>query len=304
MSQELAVPISPNDLAFLERAAEYLENPSFLMKAANLLGKPVETVAGVLPEKVRDAARDLADRALRRGLEAALLTLPRGDRARVVDEPGDDGGWDRIKHNLAASVTGAVAGGFGIAALAFELPITTTIVLRDIAAVAQSLGEDLNDREVKLQCLAVFSIGAGGKEGELKAMESSYYATRLGLSNVIREAAGYAARVTAEQLARDVAAGTSPALVRLVASIAARFNVVVSQKLVAQAVPAIGAVGGALVNAAFAAHFDRVARCHFGIRSLERTYGREAVQEAYGAALQRMRLASAKPASSGKIDAG
>lgn len=297
MSTSLAVPISSDDLAFLGRAAEYLENPSFLLKVANLLGKPLETLAGVLPQGVRDAARDLTDRALRHGLEAALLTLPRGDRARVIDEPGDAGGWDRIKHNLAAGVTGAVAGGFGLAALAVELPITTTIVLRDIATVARSLGEDLDDREVKLQCLAVFSMGGGAKEGELKAMESSYYATRLGLSGTIREAAQYAARVTAEQLARDLAAGASPALVRLVAAIAGRFNVVVSQKLVAQAVPAIGAVGGALVNVAFAAHFDRVARCHFGIRALERTYGREVVQAAYRAALHEVKLTSVKPAN-------
>jgi hypothetical protein len=62
----------------------------------------------------------------------------------------------------------------------------------------------------------------------------------------------------------------------------------VDQKLVAQAVPAIGAVGGALVNVAFAAHFDRVARYHFGIRALERRHGREAVQAEYQKALKRI----------------
>jgi hypothetical protein len=91
----------------------------------------------------------------------------------------------------------------------------------------------------------------------------------------------YAARVSADQLARDLAQGASPALVRLVAEVAKRFNIVVSQKLLAQAVPAIGAAGGALVNVAFNAHFDRVARYHFGIRALERKYGQDLVQSAY-----------------------
>ena len=48
-----------------------------------------------------------------------------------------------------------------------------------------------------------------------------------------------------------------------------------------RAVPAIGAAGGALVNVAFNAHFDRVARYHFGIRALERKYGIETVQATY-----------------------
>jgi hypothetical protein len=97
----------------------------------------------------------------------------------------------------------------------------------------------------------------------------------------MREAAQYVTRLSAEQLARDLTSGASPVLVRLIAQVASRFNLVVNQKLVAQAVPAIGAVGGALVNVAFNAHFDRVARYHFGIRALERKYGNETVQAAY-----------------------
>jgi hypothetical protein len=45
-----------------------------------------------------------------------------------------------------------------------------------------------------------------------------------------------------------VLAEGSPALVRLLAQIASRFGVVVTQKLAAQAVPFIGALGGAAVN--------------------------------------------------------
>ena len=47
-------------------------------------------------------------------------------------------------------------------------------------------------------------------------------------------------------------------LVRLIAQIASRFGVVVTRKLAAQAVPVIGALGGAAVNYAFIDHFKRL----------------------------------------------
>jgi hypothetical protein len=65
-------------------------------------------------------------------------------------------------------------------------------------------------------------------------------------------------------------------LVRLIAQIASRFGVVVTQKLAAQAVPLVGALGGAFID-----HFQEVARAHFVIRRLERRYGKDAVRAAY-----------------------
>ena len=46
-----------------------------------------------------------------------------------------------------------------------------------------------------------------------------------------------------------------------------------SEKVAAQAAPILGAVGGATVNAAFADHFQTLARGHFIIRRLERRHG-------------------------------
>jgi hypothetical protein len=294
MSQPASATIEEADLTFIREAVEYLENPSFLMKAANLLGKPVESLGQLLPERVRETAASVVDNALTKALEVALVTLPSKTGQQLhgvvdLDAVASEGRWDRMKHNLAAGMTGAVAGTFGVKALAIELPVTTTIMMRDIAAVAMSYGEDASDQSVKLQCLAVFSIGgAAGEEGKSQsAMESTYYASRVALANLMREAVQYVTRLSAEQLARDLSSGASPVLVRLIAQVASRFNLVVNQKLVAQAVPAIGAVGGALVNVAFNAHFDRVARYHFGIRALERRYGNDAVQAAYHAALRR-----------------
>ena len=66
---------------------------------------------------------------------------------------------------------------------------------------------------------------------------------------------------------RGVFAEGAPVLVRFIAQIASRFGVVVTQKLAAQAVPVIGALGGAAVNYAFIDHFQEIARAHFVVRN-------------------------------------
>jgi EcsC protein family len=54
-----------------------------------------------------------------------------------------------------------------------------------------------------------------------------------------------------------------------------------TQKFAAQAVPIVGALGGAAVNYAFIDHFQEIARGHFTVRRLERRYGKDAVRAAY-----------------------
>jgi EcsC protein family len=88
---------------------------------------------------------------------------------------------------------------------------------------------------------------------------------------------------------RGVVAEGGPVLVRLIAQIASRFGVVVTQKLAVQAVPIVGPLGGAAVNYAFIDHFQEIARAHFTVRRLERRYGKDAVREAYA------RLSAAAP---------
>ncbi len=52
-------------------------------------------------------------------------------------------------------------------------------------------------------------------------------------------------------------------------------------KTAAQAPPAIGAVGGAVINTLFIEHFRNMAHGHFVVRRLERKYGVSAVRNAY-----------------------
>ena len=73
----------------------------------------------------------------------------------------------------------------------------------------------------------------------------------------------------------------APILVRFLAQVASRFGVVVTQKVAAQAVPVVGALGGGAVNYAFIEHFQDVARGHLTVRRLERAHGRELVRTEY-----------------------
>jgi hypothetical protein len=92
----------------------------------------------------------------------------------------------------------------------------------------------------------------GTSDGEANAAESGYFAARGLLAKSVAEAARFIAE-------RGVLAEGAPALVRFIAQIASRFGVVVTQKLAAQAVPVIGALGGAAVSYAFIDHFQEVA---------------------------------------------
>jgi hypothetical protein len=145
-------------------------------------------------------------------------------------------------------------------------------MLRAIADIARSEGEDLADPETALSCVQVFALG--GRSGSDDASESGYFAVRGMLAKSVTEAARFVAE-------RGAIKEGGPVLVRFITQVASRFGVLVTQKVAAQALPVIGAVGGAAVNYAFIEHFQDVARGHFTVRRLERIYGKELVQAEY-----------------------
>ena len=49
----------------------------------------------------------------------------------------------------------------------------------------------------------------------------------------------------------------------------------------AQAIPILGAAGGALINTLFIGHYQDMARGHFIVRRLEKIHGAEPVRLAY-----------------------
>jgi hypothetical protein len=250
------------DLEDLETAAGLLVSPGFIARASGVLGMPIEYVLDRLPKAAGNRITTTVQKSLRAAVTTATMTL--GTRRGVRP-------WSR-SHTVAVGLSGGVGGVFGLAALPIELPITTTIILRSIADIARSEGEDLTTPEAKMACLEVFAMG--GPSASDDATESGYFAVRAALARAVSEAAKYIA-------GRTVVEDGAPVIVRLLAQIAARFNTVVGEKIVAQGVPIVGALGGATINVLFINHFQDMARGHFIVRRLERTYGEDEVRTKY-----------------------
>jgi len=260
--------LSDSDLQALAQAKRLLEHPGLAVKLANVVGKPIEKGFEMLPPRWRDQVGEITHKALDAALKTALASM------RERSASAGPGAARPGLHKLAATVSGAAGGAFGLGALALELPVSTTIICRSIADIARAEGEDLTLPEARLACLEVFALGGPASADD--ASETSYFAMRAALSRAVSEAAEYLAT-------RQATDAGAPALVRLVALIAARFKVQVSQKAAAMAVPLVGAAGGATLNYLFIDHFQEMSRGHFAVRRLERKYGTDAVRQAYEA---------------------
>jgi len=254
--------LQAQDLNDLKKAKALLENPGLAAKITNFLGAPIEKGFSLLPENWNLKIGELTQTALSKAVQAAVLTMK--------DSPGEEA--SNIWHKLAVATTGGIGGLFGLPALAIELPISTTIMLRSIADIARSEDENIHKIESKIACIEVFALGGPSRSDD--ASESGYFAVRASLAQSISKAAEY---ITKRGLSEEGA----PALVRLIIQIAERFSIQVSEKAAAQAIPAIGAAGGAIINTLFIDHFQDMARGHFIVRRLERKYGKEIVEETY-----------------------
>ncbi|MEE8311423.1 MAG: EcsC family protein [Candidatus Binatia bacterium] len=254
--------LSKEELLDLRYAKSLLEDPSLAAKITGTLGVPIEKGFELLPEGWRTRVGAAVRVSLERALDAAVFSIRASSERRSFD----------LAHKIAVGATGAAGGVFGLTALAVELPVSTSIMLRSIAAIAGSEGHDVADLRTRLDCLEVFALGAPSPADD--AADSGYFAARAALGQVVADATRYVAK-------HGLAAKNAPALVRLIAAIAGRFGIVVSEKAAAQAVPVIGAAGGALVNTLFMDHFQDVAHGHFIIRRLDRIHGEDAVQAAY-----------------------
>jgi hypothetical protein len=256
--------MTEQDLSELRGAKELLETPGLAAKITNVLGAPVEKGLDLLPAKWQEKIGTTTQDALKYALKGALSTMK--DARSTESYPR----W----HKFASTVSGAVGGAFGLPALIVELPVSTVIMLRSIADIARANGEPLDSNEAKLACLEVFALGGPSKADD--ASESGYFAVRSALAKAVTEAAQF---LTEKTIAEEGA----PALVRLIALIAARFQIQVSEKAAAMLVPVIGAIGGGAINLLFIDHFQDISRGHFTVRRLERKYGQELVRRHYDA---------------------
>ena len=137
------------DRQALARARKVLEKPGLAIRLTDLVGRPVELAVAALPAAASRQIQRATGAALDRALAVALRTMDA--------DPDPPANWF---HRLAAGAAGAGGGAFGLAGLALELPVSTTLMLRAIADHARAQGEDLSRPEPRLQCLAVFAYGS------------------------------------------------------------------------------------------------------------------------------------------------
>ena len=261
MTSALAPALSKADHAALKTAVKYLESPNFAAKLADYAGVPVNRILSLLPKAANKQLSGMVRDAVMKGLDVAIDTLD-------DTPPTSPANWFS---SFLVGVTGGVSGVLGFGALAMELPLTTTLMLRSIAEIAQHEGEDLSQIEARLACLEVFAFGTKRSPDN---PDVGYYAARALISK-------YTSDVAALVMERGAIDASAPVVASLVGEIVSRFGLVVSDKVAAGAVPILGAVGGATVNVIFMDHFQRIARGHFTLRRLERSYGAANVRQHY-----------------------
>lgn len=261
-SSEATSNLSEQDLQSLQQAKNLLENPGLAARLTGVVGKIAEKGLSSLPADWKDSVDKLTEAALMKVAGAAIFTMK--------NEPGKAS--SNFMHKVLAGTTGAAGGAVGIAGLPFELPLSTAIMLRSIMDIARSEGASIQDLQTKLDCLTVFALG--GESSADDGSESGYFAVRMALAFAVTEASQYV-------LSKKVTEAGAPALVQLIALVARQFGVQVTQKAAAQAVPAIGALGGALINMVFIDHYQTMALGHFVVLRLEQQYGADQVRAVY-----------------------
>jgi len=115
------------DIIILAQAVQRLETASIAARIGHLIGMPIEKALAALPGHWSTIVSRVTQTALEKAMDAALFSL----QTRPVSPS------NRL-HKMSAGFSGALSGTFGIGALAVELPVSATLMLRSIADIARS----------------------------------------------------------------------------------------------------------------------------------------------------------------------
>lgn len=216
----------------------------------------VNRLGGTLEKQlalVPEVYRSQIERVVGQALSAAMTVAGQGDR---LPDTGPRGPL------FAAMATGAAGGAGGLPTALAELPVTVTLILHAIRQAARAEGFDPDAPEIRAECIRVF--GAGSPLAEDDGINTSFVSARLTL--------------------------TGPAVQKVIASVAPKLAAALGQKLAAQAIPVIGAVTGAALNAAFLNYYTEVARVRFSLLRLSQIHGAEQVLAEFRTAVDAPRL--------------
>lgn len=162
----------------------------------------------------------------------------------------------------AAVATGAAGGAGGLLSAVAELPVTITVILHAIQREAVLAGYDPAEAGVRAACLEVFAAGSPVQADD--GVNAAFLSARLTL--------------------------TGPAIQKIIATVAPRLAAALGRKLMVQAVPVLGAVTGAALNATYLNYYCEIARIRFALMRLAETHGGEAVVAAFSSAVAAPRV--------------
>ncbi len=252
--------LSAASLGALEQALHQVETGrGLLVRLADLMGGAVgqATRLGMrgigLAPGLQAKLRGLGEAAVVRAFNIAVIGLRNpAPLISTGDMVPPERGWRDHATQAAVAVSGAVGGFAGLSGLIPDIGFTTLTIMREIARIAREEGEDLSSAEGQRACLEVFALQA--HEGTEEQSELGFFSARAVLRG------------------RPV--------VMLLSEVSSHYGLALSRKVALQMMPVAGALCGASLNAAFLAHYRALARAHFTIRRLERTYGAMNVREA------------------------
>jgi hypothetical protein len=164
-----------------------------------------------------------------------------------------------------AMLTGAAGGAGGLATSIAELPVTVTVMLHAIRRAAADEGFDPESPATRIEVLRV--LAAGSPVAQDDGVNTAFLGARMAV--------------------------TGPAVQKVLAVAAPRLAAALGQKLAAQAVPVLGAVAGAGLNAAFLGYYREVAHVRFGLLRLSDRHGAGPVLERFAQAVARPRVTAA-----------
>ncbi|MFN7223136.1 MAG: EcsC family protein [Paracoccaceae bacterium] len=197
--------------------------------------------------------RTQIERVVAQALTGAYAVAGQGDR---LPDTGTRGSM------IAAMASGAAGGAGGLPTALAELPVTVTLILHAIRQAARAEGFDPDDPAIRAECIRVF--GAGSPLAEDDGINTSFFSARLTL--------------------------TGPAVQKVIASVAPKLATALGQKLAAQAIPVLGAVTGAALNAAFLSYYTEIARVRFALLRLSQTHDAAQVLADFRAAVDQPKL--------------
>ncbi|EFO1626358.1 EcsC family protein [Escherichia coli] len=266
--------LEERELLDLEKAVKLLEQATITEKMTQMVGKPIDYLMSKLPKGAEAQIYSLVKKALHKAADAALWSLN--------NEPNREASTKTNK--FFAAVSGAVGGTFGFSALAIELPLSITIMLRSVADIARSEGFDLDKVETKQACLEVFALGGPSENDD--AVDTAYYATRRFTAEAMQILSKELSEIATKKASVNAAMNLTPTqtgkwLATLIEKVATRFGIVITEKTAAQVVPVIGAFAGATLNIMFTDYYQNMARGNFIIKRLEKKYGSEFIKSEY-----------------------